>query len=150
MRIKETLSTKYLGEVISSDGTNKENIAARKGRGFGTVKDIVKMLDKMCLGPYLYKKAVVLRESMLVGTLLTCSAAWYNLTETDLLQLEQVDKALWCSLLEVSSTVPYDLVCLELGLEPFRYIIMKRRLIYLQHILKQKEYSLLKNFLKPN
>ena len=76
------------------------------------------MLDKMCLGPYLYQKAVVLRESMLVGTLLTCSEAWYNLTETDLLQLEQVDKALWCSLLEVSSTVPYDLICLELGLEP--------------------------------
>ena len=83
-----------------------------------------------------------------MGTLLTCSEAWYNLTETDLLQLEQVDKALWCSQLEVSSTVPYDLVCLELGLEPLRYIIMKRRLIYLQHILKQKETSLIKKFLK--
>ena len=133
--------------MISSDGTNKENIAARKGQGFGTVKDIVKMLDNMCLVPYLYQKAVVLRESMLVETLLTCSEAWYNLTKTDMLQLEQVDKSLWCSLLEVSSTVPYDLVCLELGLEPLRYIIMKRKLIYLQHILKQKDSSLVKNFL---
>ena len=72
--------------------------------------------------------------------------AWYNVTEADLLQLEQVDKGLWCNLLEVSSTVPYDLICLELGLEPLRYIIMKRRLIYLQHILKQKATSLTKKF----
>ena len=53
VRIKETRSTKYLGEVISSDGTNTENVAARKRRGCGTVKEIVNMLDKMCLGPYL-------------------------------------------------------------------------------------------------
>ena len=85
---------------------------------------------------------------MLVGTLLTCSEAWYNVTEIDLGTLEQSDKALWCNILEVARTVPYDLVCLELGLVPIRYIIMRRRLIYLQHILKQKETSLVKQFLK--
>ena len=67
MRIKETRSTKYLGEVISSDGTNTENVAARKRQGFGTVKEIVKMLDEMCLGPYLYQKPLLFRESLFVG-----------------------------------------------------------------------------------
>jgi hypothetical protein len=61
-------------------------------------------------------------------------------------QLEQVDKSLWCNLLEVARTVPYDLICLELGLEPIRYIIMRRKLMYLQHIMKQKETSLIENF----
>ena len=120
----------------------------RRNRGFGTVKEILKMLDTMCLGPLMFQKAVVLRDSMLVGTLLSCSEAWYNITEVQLVQLEQVDKSLWCNLLEIAKTVPYDLVCLELGLEPIRYIIMKRRLIYLHHILKQKESSLVKKFLK--
>ena len=106
------------------------------------------MLDTMCLGPYMFQKAVVLRDSMLVGTLLSCSEAWYSITEVQLGQLEQVDKALWCNLLEIARTVPYDLVCLKFGLEPLRYIIMKRRLIYLQHILKQKESSLIRKFLK--
>ena len=32
VKVKETFSTKYLGEVISLDGTNTENIAARKKR----------------------------------------------------------------------------------------------------------------------
>ena len=65
-----------------------------------------------------------------------------------MVQLELLDKALWCTLLEVARTVPYDLVCLELGLEPLRYVIMRRRLFYLQHILKQKETSLIKQFLQ--
>ena len=126
---KHTFQTKYLGEVISSDGTNTANISNRKRRGFGTLKDIVNMLDKMCLGPCMYEKAVLLRDSMLVGTLLSCSAVWYNVVEVELGQLEQVDKALWCNLLEVARTVPYNLICLELGIEPLQYIIMRRRLM---------------------
>ena len=148
VKVQQSYTSKYLGEMISSDGTNTANIAARKRRGFGTVKDICSMLDNMCLGPYMVQKAVVLRNSMLVGTLLTCSEAWYNVSEAELGQLEQVDKSLWTSILEVARTVPYDLVCLELGIEPIRYIVMRRRLIYLQHILRQKETSLVKNFFK--
>ena len=90
----------------------------------------------------------MLRDSMLVGTLLTCCEAWYNITEVELGHIEQVDKSLWCNLLEVAKTVPYDLICLDMGLEPLRYVIMKRRLIYLQFILKQKETSMVKKFLK--
>ena len=148
VKVKATISTKYLGEVISSDGKNSENISQRRKRGFGTIKDISKLLDNMCLGPLMFQKAVVLRDSMLLGTLLTCSEAWYNITELEMVQLEQIDKSLWSNLLEVARTVPYDLVCLELGIEPLRYIIMRRRLLYLQHILKQKETSLVKQFLK--
>ena len=137
-----------MGEIISSDGKNTANISARKKRGFGTVSDITNMLDKMCLGPYMFRKAIILRDSMLVGTLLSCSEAWYNVSEAELGQLEQVDKSLWCNLLEVARTVPYDLLCLELGVEPLRFIIMRRRLVYLQHVLKQNESSLVKQFLK--
>ena len=49
-------------------------------------------------------------------------------------------------MLEVARTIPYDLICLEVGLEPIRYIIMRRRLMYLQHIMKQNETSLIKHF----
>jgi hypothetical protein len=67
VQVKATFSTKYLGEVISSDGKNAENISHRRKRGFGTIKDISKMLDNMCLGPLMFQKAVVLRDSMLGG-----------------------------------------------------------------------------------
>ena len=51
VKVREVWSTKYLGEIISSDGKNTDNISARKKRGFGTVKDITNMLDNMFLGP---------------------------------------------------------------------------------------------------
>ena len=148
VQVKSTNIIKYLRELISSDGTNTENVVARTRKGYVTLKDICRMLDTMCLGSYMYQKAVVLRDSMLVGTLLTCCEAWYNITEVELGHIEQVDKSLWCNLLEVAKTVPYDLICLDMGLEPLRYVIMKRRLIYLQFILKQKETSMVKKFLK--
>ena len=141
VKVKETYSTKYLGEVISCDGSNTENVTARVQRGYGTVKDIVRMLDRMCLGPFMYQKAVVLRNSMLVGTLLSCSEAWYNITEKELVQLEQVHKSLWYNLLEVAHTA-YDIICIELGLEPIRFIIMRRRPFYLQYIMKRTNNSL--------
>ena len=49
IKVKETYITKYLGEIISSDGTNTKNVSNRKGRGFGTVKEITRMLDNICL-----------------------------------------------------------------------------------------------------
>ena len=104
MKVKVTHSTKYLGKVVHSDGKNTDNISQRKKRGFGTITDIVNILDTMCLGPLMFNKAVVLRNSMLVGTLLTCSEAWYNVTEVDMVQLEQLDKGLWSQLLEVART----------------------------------------------
>ena len=57
--MKETYSTKYLGEVLSSDGRNTDNISERRKRGLGTITDIVKILDNMCLGPLMFQKAVV-------------------------------------------------------------------------------------------
>ena len=76
----------------------------------------------------MFKKTIVLRDSMLVGTMLSCSEAWYNLTEEDLGQVEQADKGLWCSLMEVARTTPSDRLCLELGIEPLLFIIMRRTL----------------------
>ena len=49
--VKETYVTKYLGEIISSDGINTKNVSNRKRRRFGTEKEITTRLDNMCLGP---------------------------------------------------------------------------------------------------
>ena len=40
-----------------------------------------------------------------------------------------------------------DLLCLDLGVEPLRFIVIRKRLIYLQHILKQNKSSLVRQFL---
>ena len=50
------------------------------------------------------------------------------------------------NLMECSSSVPKDLLYLELALFPIRFIIQTRRLLYFHHILQQKKDSVLHRF----
>ena len=45
-------SDKYLGDIIQNNGKNELNIEDRKNRGTGTVRQICKFLDELCLGEY--------------------------------------------------------------------------------------------------
>ena len=83
-------SNKYLGDYISSTRGNKDNIAARRGKGVSVVRQIANMMEDMCLGPYTFEVMVILRNSLLINGMLANSAAWYGLTKSDMEQLEQV------------------------------------------------------------
>ena len=50
------------------------------------------------------------------------------------------------NLFECSRNVPIDILYLEMGVIPIKYIIKMRRLMFLKHILKQNEESLLFQF----
>ena len=51
------------------------------------------LLDDICIGgTYHFKAAMLLRESKLVNGMLTNSEVWYNLTENDLRELEEIDE----------------------------------------------------------
>ena len=70
---------KYLGDILSSDGKNDENIKERIHRGLGAVTNICQTLKDLCLGPYYYEAAIILRSSLLLSTVLSNSEAWVNL-----------------------------------------------------------------------
>jgi hypothetical protein len=77
---------------------------------------------------------------------LTNSEVWYGVTQADTEQLEQVDEMWMQSLFECSRNVPKDLLYLELGVIPISFIIKGRKLLFLHHILQQREESLLYKF----
>ena len=62
------------------------------------------------------------------------------------MSFEAVDHALLRKILEAPSCTPTPMLYLELGCVPIRYIIMSRRLIYLQYLLQEDENSLLHRF----
>ena len=49
-------------------------------------------------------------------------------------------------LMECSSSVPKELLYLELAILPIRYVIQIRRLLYFHHLLHQRKESLLYRF----
>ena len=68
------------------------------------------------------------------------------MTQVEYEQLEAVDEMFMKNLFHCSSGVPAELLYLELGLWPIRHIVMKRRCLYLHHILQQREDSLISSF----
>ena len=60
----------------------------------GTVRQICKFLDELCLGEYYFQVANTLRDSLLLSTLFSNNEAWYDLTANDISKLENVDEDL--------------------------------------------------------
>ena len=144
--MEESHEEKYLGDIVTNDGTNKKNIAARKGRGIGIIEKIIEMLQEISFGNSYFEVANLLRHSLFLSSILLNSEAWYNVSQTDIEQLEKVDQSLIRRILEAPCSTPTASLYLEMGCLPIRFIIKTRRIMYLHYILNQDENSLLFKF----
>ena len=133
---------RYLGDIIATDGRNIKNIEARVKKGIGIVKNILDMLEGIPFGKFYYEVAVILRNSLLVSSILFNSEAWYNLTQAELNLIETVDIDFLRGVLKAPRSTPKEMFFLELGILPLREIIRKRRLGFLHYILQQKNDSI--------
>ena len=141
--MENTKSEKYLGDVISKDGRNLKNIQARIDKGKGIVK---KMLDGIPFGKFYFEAAIILRNSLLVSSMLFNCEAWYNITNSEMELLETVDLMLLRGVLDAPQSTPKEMLFLELGVVPFREIVRQRRLGFLYYILHQNKDSLIHKF----
>jgi hypothetical protein len=141
--MEEKHEEKYLGDVISKDGRNLKNIKARISKGKGIVRKILNILEGIPFGKLYFQVAILLRNSLLVSSMLCNSEAWFDLTDAELNLLETVDLTLLRSILKAPKSTPKEMIFLELGLVPFREMIRQRRLNFLHYILSQGADSLL-------
>ena len=51
-KIADSDEEKYLGDILTSDGSNAKNIKARQAKGFGIVDRISSMLEDIYVGPF--------------------------------------------------------------------------------------------------
>ena len=141
--MEEKDSEKYLGDLISNDGRNIKNIKARVIKGKGIVTRIMTLLEGIPFGRFYFEVAMILRNSLLVSSLLFNSEAWYNVSNAELDLIETVDLMLLRSILKAPKSTPKEMLYLELGCVRFRDIIRKRRLSFLYYILHQNPDSMM-------
>ena len=91
---------------------------------------------------------MILRNAMLINGILTNSKAWYGIKKDEIEALEKIDENLLRTLLETPSSTPKEMLYLELGCLPIKFILRTRRLMFLQYILQQEENSLIHRFFK--
>ena len=145
-KIEPSDEEKYLGDILTTDGKNTRNIAARRARGICNVDKIFTYLNDVFLGPYYFEAALLYRSSLLLNSILVNSESWYNVTESDIQQLESVDNIFHRRVLETPRSTPISIMHLELGTLPIRFIIKKRRVLFLHYILKQNKDDLIFKF----
>ena len=145
-KIEVASDEKYLGDIISVDGKNSKNIAARAAKAQGIFKQLKNILEEMSFGKYLFEVAVVLRNSLFVNGILTNLEASYGLSNSEIEELEKVDEQLLRLILECPCTTPREMLYLELGVTPIRYIIMSRRMMFYHYILNEDSKSLIHRF----
>ena len=139
-------SDTYLGDVISSDGSNTENVKKRISKGKGILAQIRNILETVSLGAHYFKIALLLRESLLINGTLTNCEVWYGLKKEEILEFENLDQIFFRTLFEVPHTVPTVSLYLETGSLSFGTIIKVRRLNFLHYLLKLNKSEMLYKF----
>ena len=106
------------------------------------------ILDSIPLGKHYFEVGMLLRDSLLISSILYNAEAWYNLSNTELNLIETVDLMFFRKLLNAPKATPTEMFYLELGCIPFRQIIMEKRLSFLHYILNEDSKSLNNKFFK--
>ena len=76
--MEEKADEKYLGDIISVDGRNLKNIKSRVAKSTGIISRILSILNGIPFGQYFYEVAIILRNSLLLSSLLCNSESWYK------------------------------------------------------------------------
>ena len=69
-RMESSNQQKYLGDLISSNGSIRNNIEERRSKGFGIVNEILAILDEIPLGRFQIEIGLKLRQAMLLNGIL--------------------------------------------------------------------------------
>ena len=135
--MKKSTVCSYLGDFLSSSGSLDATIENRRQKGIGLCSQITGMVDGLSLGHFYYKISFMFRECKLLNGILTNTEIWYPITNTQIEVLEDIDLMFIRKLVKGHAKTAKEAFHMETGLLPIRFVCMKRRVMYLHHILSK-------------
>ena len=142
--MKNVSEAVYLGQILDSTGSIDPTIQSRKLKAVGINSQIMSLLNSVSLGRFYVQVGLVLRDAMLVNSILTGCEAWPYLTEENIHTLEDCDVSLMRKIFSSHPKVNKISFYIETAKLPLRYIISKRRLMYHHHILTRNLEELIR------
>ena len=140
--ISKADSYKYLGDQVSNGLEILYNERVDKAQGYSAT--CVAMCTEISLGVQLYAVAKLLHTSIFVNGTLTNMETWPKFSEARIEKFEKVEQNFMRKILKAHSKTPIEALYLELGMMPLRFHLMKRRVMYLQNILKRDDDEITK------
>ena len=132
---------------MTSDGRNTRNIKEVTSKGYGLINEIMNILNNISLGPHYFQTAVLLRNSILVNSLISNAESLYSITKKEMEEICSVDRLLLLKILNLLTTTMKEYAFLELGILLINMILKERRLNYFHHIITRERKGMLFSFI---
>ena len=135
-KIKKCTSYKYLGDIITKDGKNKENIADRKRKSVGNTISINTIASNEILNGIETPVLLELHEKITIPSLLNNAEAW-DMTISDFKDLEQIEIGSLKHLFNLPTRTPTPAIVFVFGTLYTDVRLKKKQLIFLHRILSR-------------
>lgn len=146
MQIQETVSYRYLGDVVTSDGKNTKNIDARKNKIMASTISIKTIAANETLNMMETSVILNLHDAVNLSALLTNSEAW-NLNKGECEKIEQIEIQAIKLLFDLPSHIPTPALIHQFGLLYTKQRIEQKQLIYLWKLMNKEENHWTRNAL---
>ena len=142
--LRSSKAEKYLGDIISENGSLDDTIKQRKLRGYSYISEIRALLSDMPFGSRRVEVGLMLRNAMFVNGILCNSEAWHSISKKHIEDLEVMDRSLLRYITGAHVKTKNEFLYLETGVLNIEKIISNRRMMYFQTIIKRDEDELTK------
>ena len=135
-------NTKYLGDHVSDGWEPLYRKRYEKSQGYSI--NCQAMCTEISLGCQLYSIAKLLHQAIFLNGTLVNMETWPHFTEERMVMFERAGQGIFRKILNAHSKTPTESLYLELGIVPFRFHLMTRRIIYFHEIMKRPDHELTK------
>ena len=142
--MKISQKEKYLGDVITNDTKQDENIKMRYDKGIGISNGILSTLKEVSFGIYYFQMGMMFRTSLLLNGILFNTEAMFSVTDKHISTLEETDRYLLRQILGTGTETPIESLYIETASLPVKYIWKGRRIMYYWTMLHKGEDEIAK------
>ena len=133
---------KYLGDHVSDGWDSLYKKRHEKSQGYTVTCQA--MCTEISLGFQIYSTAKLLHEAIFLNGTMVNMETWPNFNSVRLNMFERAEQALFRKILAAHSKTPTECFYLELGIIPFRFHLMQRRIMYYKTVMERDEGEITK------
>ncbi len=138
-------SYKYLGDHVSDGWDILYDKRCEKAQAYSATCQA--MCSEISLGYHTFHIAKLLHQPIFLNGSLVNMETWPNCSNKRIEKFERIEQTYFRKILCAHSKTPIEAIYLEIGVIPFRFHLMKRRIMYLSTILQRDDEDFTKRFI---
>ena len=140
--ITQSKAYKYLGDHVSDGFDCLYQKRFEKSQGY--IATCLAMCTEISLGYQMYSTAKLLHQAIFLNGTMVNMETWPNFNDKRVSMFERTEQNMLRKILNAHSKTPIECLYLELGIIPFRFQLMKKRITYYQLIMKRDDSEITK------